>query len=132
MIKPLFLSLEDPDTSVVEHPYYAGDNYNRASGPNLIGADDDLGALLAFLREFQEPKSTLRVYAKELERLFLWSTHVQFINIASLKRDDLVTYRTFLQKPIPKKNWCSNKSPQLTSDGNINPNWRYFTKHCLM
>ncbi len=128
LIKPLFLSLEEPDTTLVDHPSMGGDHYNRTSMPNLIGADDDLGALLAFLREFQSQKSTLRVYAKELERLWLWCAYLQNVTIASLKRDDLVTYQAFLKKPTPEKMWCGSKLPRVTKDDHINPRWRVFYK----
>ncbi len=125
-IKPLFFSLASPDETVVDHLIIEGDNYNRTSGANLIGADDDVGAILGFLREFQDSKSTLLVYAKELERLFLWSTYTQKLNISSLKRDDLLAYQAFLKKPTPKKIWCGTKAPRLKKDGVLNTEWRVF------
>jgi site-specific recombinase XerD len=68
----------------------------------------------------------LRVYAKELERLFLWCNYVRGLNIASLKRDDLVAYQSFLKKPAPKKIWCGSKAPRCQKNGEINPEWRVF------
>ncbi len=128
-ISPLFITLENPWASVIEHHHVTSTNdYNRASGDNLIGADDDLGAALAFLREFQEPKSTLRVYAKELERLFLWCQHKHKISIANLKRDDLITYQTFLKNPVPTQVWCGSKAPRVNKDGSLNSKWRVFYK----
>lgn len=128
-ITPLFTSLANPWASVIEyHEVSSLSDYNRAPGDNLIGADDDLGAALAFLREFQEPKSTLRVYAKELERLFLWCHYKQKISVANLKRDDLITYQLFLKNPVPAQVWCGSKAPRANKDGSLNNKWRVFYK----
>lgn len=71
-ISPLFGNLAKPSVTLLEKWTLAGDDYNRASEKPLIAAQNDLEAALVFLNEFRDSPATLRVYAKELERLFLW------------------------------------------------------------
>ena len=127
-ISPLFGDLAKPAVSLLEKWTIDGGDYNRSSEKPLIAAQNDLEAALVFLNEFRDSPATLRVYAKELERLFLWCKIVPQLSIASLRREQLLAYQQFLQKPIPKKRWCGTKAPRLLFDGVINPAWRVFYK----
>lgn len=127
-ISPLFGDLAKPAVTLLEKWTLTGDDYNRSSEKPLIAAVNALEAALVFLNEFRDSPATLRVYAKELERLFLWCKVVPQVSIASLRREHLLAYQQFLQKPIPKKRWCGTKVPRLLFDGVINPAWRVFYK----
>ena len=127
-ISPLFGNLAKPATTLLEKWTNLGDDYNRSSEKPLIAAQNDLEAALVFLNEFRDSPATLRVYAKELECLFLWCKSVPQVSIASLRREQLLSYQQFLQKPVPKKRWCGTKVPCLLFDGVINLAWQVFYK----
>jgi hypothetical protein len=42
---------------------------------NSLGAGDDLGALRAWLKSYEESPATHRAYGKEVERFYLWCLH---------------------------------------------------------
>ncbi len=127
-ISPIFANLRYPAVNLLSDWHVGGDNYNRSPEKPLIAASNDLEAALAFLNEFRQPYSTLKVYAKEIERLLLWCQLEPQLNLASLKREHLRAYQEFIQKPKPKKLWCGTRASRLTKNGAINEKWRVFNK----
>lgn len=127
-IKPLFV-LTDSSSSmgkfIVE---FTDDDYNKKFGVTLIDAKNDADAISSFLHEFKDSPETLRSYAKEIERLLLWSIHVAKVNVSSLRRDHLIKYQEFLKNPLPKSPWCGPSVSRHTKSGAINENWRPFVK----
>jgi site-specific recombinase XerD len=104
------------------------DNYNKELSASLIDARTDAEAIATFLTEFKESPNTFRSYSKEVERLLLWCIHIGNVNIASLRRDHLLNYQSFLKAPTPKKYWCGPAVNRQTKDGSINARWRPFVK----
>lgn len=128
IVKPLFFINEDTNHIGEQLIQFAVDDYNKATGANLIDAKNDAEAISSFLNEFRESPLTLQSYAKEIERLLLWCIHVAKINISSLRRNHLIEYQEFVKNPQPKKIWCGSKAPRRLKNGSINPAWRAFSK----
>src|SRR3989338_7994603 len=126
MIKPLFLPVDKGFSINHLILQFAKDDYNKAMGKALIGADNDAEAIGIFLQEYKDSPETLRSYAKEVERLLLWCIHVAKVNISSLRRTHLQTYQEFLKNPVPVEIWCGPSVSRLKKDGAINENWRAF------
>ena len=94
---------------------------NRASRDRLqIEAANDTQAIDAFLSEYDQSPGTHRVYARECERLVLWSHHTLGKPISSLSRQDFEAYLGFLMDPQPAAMWCG---PKVRRD---KPEWRPF------
>src|SRR3989338_11370911 len=127
MIKPLFIPVDKGFSINHLILQFAKDDYNKAMGKALIGADNDAEAIGIFLQEYKDSPETLRSYAKEVERLLLWCIHVAKVNISSLRRNHLTEYQEFLKNPEPKKTWCGPSTARFKKDGSINPLWRCFT-----
>lgn len=125
-ITPLFLPIESSESMGKDIIQFATDNYNKAIGESLIDAKNDAQAISAFLSEFRESPLTLQAYAKEIERLLLWCSHIAHVNISSLRRNHLVEYQSFLKNPQPRKIWCGPKLARQLKDGSVNPAWRPF------
>ncbi len=105
-------------------------NRERHRG-QLIEADSDAAAVRRFLLEYQDSPETLRSYAKECERLLLWTRLVRNKPLSGLLRDDFDAYRLFLQ--APPVDWCS-RAPRPRRfgrghplAGQPNPDWRPFS-----
>ena len=129
MIKPLFLPVDKGFSINHLILQFAKDDYNKAMGKALIGADNDAEAIGIFLQEYKDSPETLRSYAKEVERLLLWCIHVAKVNISSLRRNHLTEYQEFLKNPEPKKLWCGPSAARFKKDGSINPLWRPFASN---
>jgi len=127
-ITPLFLPLDTSESMGKQIVTFASDDYNKSDGHALIDAKNDAEAISAFLREYRDSPETLRSYAKEVERLLLWCIHIGKVNISSLRRDHMVEYQAFLQKPEPVDQWCGPKAHRQRKDGSVNPNWKPFFK----
>jgi integrase len=80
---------------------------------------DDLAAILTFLNEYKESPNTLRNYARECERLLLW-TKDQDKTLADLGREDFDHYLSFLASPAPAERWCGPKRRRDSAE------WRPF------
>ncbi|EKD71722.1 MAG: integrase family protein [uncultured bacterium] len=125
-IQPLFILADNPEQMGKAIIRFTRDDYNKELGTALIDANDDAGAISAFLQEYKESPETLRSYAKEIERLLLWCIHIAKVNISSLRRDHLLAYQAFLKNPQPKKAWCGQNVGRQNKDSSINKNWRPF------
>ncbi len=85
--------------------------YNPHEHTNTLGAGDDYAAMAAFLRErTQRSRHTWRAYTKELERLTIWCQEKQLGPLSDLTRQDLLQYKSHLQK-IQPGNRQANKVP---------------------
>ncbi len=87
--------------------------------PNHLGAADDLQALQAWLKTYEESKPTHRAYAKEVERFYLWCLHERQKPLSSIDSMDCLAYREFLNNLPPA--WI-NPAPTPKLD----PAWRPF------
>lgn len=128
LILPLFefdLSLKSSDQELLT---INSAGYNKKCDVQLISAKDDLEAICSFLSEYEDSLGTLKNYIKEIENLLLWCIHIQKTAISDLRRDDLVSYQSFLKSPKPKKLWCGPSVARFKKDGSQNPNWRPFVK----
>jgi integrase/recombinase XerC len=76
--------------------------YNPHEHTNTLGATDDHAALSAFLRErTSRSRHTRRAYTKELERLVAWCQEQELGPLSDLTRQDLLKYKSHLQKIQP-------------------------------
>lgn len=93
---------------------------NRAPVGGLqIEAKDDIEAMRCFLAEYDR-SSSHRIYARECERLVLWSIHDRQKPVSSLSRQDFEDYLSFLAGPEPSQMWCGPKAPKESDQ------WRPF------
>lgn len=86
---------------------------------NSLGANDDLGAVRAWLESYEESPATHRAYSKEVERFVLWCLHVRRKPLSSLDATDCQAYRGFLAQ-VPEA-WIQRAT--LPRD---DPSWRPF------
>lgn len=94
----------------------------RKQVSDSIADYDDLSAVVDWLRAKRNAsQATLRSYAREAERLLLWSTLERGTALSKLTAGDLATYVAFLQSPEPRARWVGErKAPAST------PDWRPF------
>lgn len=71
-------------------------------------AQQDLSAILNFLRKYDGNKSTFENYKRETERLCQWSWLIAKKSILQLQRQDIENYLKFCQKP--PKSWIGTRS----------------------
>lgn len=77
----------------------AGRFANASPVTNTLGVADDAQAVALFLRErASRSPHTLRAYLAELRRLILWCDRHQLGPLSDLTRDNLLTYRTALER----------------------------------
>ncbi|MFM0303485.1 tyrosine-type recombinase/integrase [Paraburkholderia sediminicola] len=77
----------------------AGRFANASPVTNTLGVADDAQAVALFLRErASRSPHTLRAYLAELRRLILWCDRHQLGPLSDLTRDNLLTYRTSLER----------------------------------
>ena len=126
-IKPLFVMPNQAEQMSNELIIFNDDTSHELS-EMLIDAKNDAQAIAIFLKEYKDSPSTLKSYAKEIERLLLWCIHISKINITDMRREHLLDYQAFLKKPSPKKLWCGPSVAKRTKDGIINSSWRPFIK----
>ena len=89
------------------------DGVNRADPARLqIGARNDVEAIRCFLSEYDRSPGTHRIYARECERLMLWSLIECGKPLSSLNRQDFEGYLNFLADPQPAQLWCGRKAPR--------------------
>mgnify|MGYP001500616716 CR=1 FL=1 len=95
---------------------------NRSAGlPSKIEANNDLQAVRAWYKRFEDVPRTHDVYRREAERLMLWAVLQQRKPLSSLSHEDFMAYEEFLKNPQPAKMWISElKLPRA------NPNWKPF------
>ena len=96
----LFPSLTPPNTLT---PLHHGQ-------PRLITAENDIDAVLTWLREYEDSPHTFASYRKEAERLWLWAVQHQGKALSSLTREDLLAYEAFLANPAP--DWIDPRRPK--------------------
>ncbi|NYS43908.1 site-specific integrase [Halomonas zhaodongensis] len=85
----------------------------------LIDAKNDVEAVAAWLREYQDSPQTLKSYRREAERLLLWlSSHNQ--SLCDMNREMLRQYEAFLEDPQPAEQWVGVSKPRHHSQ------WRPF------
>ena len=130
-IKPLFLSAATDSEHMGQAINHLASNNatDKKSGARvLINAKTDAEAIAAFLQSYKDSPETIKVYAKELERLLLWCIHIAKMSISDLRCEDLTAYQKFMKKPEPKKTWCGPIAPRRTKDLSLNSAWRPFVK----
>lgn len=93
----------------------------RTTGPNTLGADDDLSAIRAFVVR-RASEHTRRTYEREIQRLWYWAMYVRDLPISSLLYEDYLAFRSFLADPQPAEFWIG--PPVKRSD----PRWRPFIR----
>ena len=72
---------------------------------NLIGANNDIEAIMSWLEEFQDSTHTHRTYQKESLRFLLW-VHSKSLTLKLLQKQHIHLYRNFLANPTPHEMWC--------------------------
>jgi integrase len=97
---------------------------NRAPVAGLqLKAETDYDAAQCFLAEYDSSPGTLRIYQREVERLFLWAWSECGKPVSSLNRQDFEGYLNFLADPQPANIWCGTKARRESVD------WRPFELH---
>ena len=91
--------------------------------PRQIGADTDVAAILAWLANFVDKRTTFDAYRKEAERLLLWSVVQRGKPLSSLTHEDWLAYRAFLANPSPRERWVSEQNRRHPRS---DPQWRPF------
>jgi integrase/recombinase XerC len=90
--------------------------YNPHEHTNTLGASDDYAALSAFLRErTSRSMHTWRAYTKELERLVAWCQEQNLGPLSDLTRQDLLKYKSHLQKMQPSSRPQTQDGPMSQS-----------------
>lgn len=89
--------------------------------PRLITAENDIDAVLTWLREYEDSPHTFASYRKETERFLMWMAE-QKRTLSQLSRNDLMDFERFLANPQPAERWIG---PAVARH---HPNWRPFTK----
>lgn len=78
--------------------------HNPHEHTNTLGARDDYTALSTFLRErTSRSRHTWRAYTKELERLVAWCQEQDLGPLSDLTRQDLLKYKSHLQRMQPER-----------------------------
>jgi hypothetical protein len=72
---------------------------NRGWDFAFVRAEHDLAAVHAYLNRYRDRPSTLRAYARELERVVLWLVIVRGVALSSMTAKDCGAYKDFLKKP---------------------------------
>lgn len=91
----------------------------RSPGPNTLGANDDLAAILKWLNEHRDSPRTFETYRGISERFYLWTVHVKRKPMSSLVAEDFKEYRAFLAAPPTE--WIQHR--RVTRDSS---DWRPF------
>jgi site-specific recombinase XerC len=105
---------------------------NRAPSGKMIDAEDDLGAVRAWLALRSEGSHTHRIYRKEAERFLLWAVVERGKALSSLNAEDATAYRDFLSAldptsnlpwsgALPRAAWLGSRQAARGS-----PEWRPF------
>ncbi|MGF6444654.1 tyrosine-type recombinase/integrase [Paraburkholderia youngii] len=95
--------------------------YNRAPTGMCMLADahNDVGAITAWLRNYDEVPRTRRSYTREIERFYAWLAILQNKGLASVSTHDVWDYDQFLKAPRP--DWCGKRYGRRSTD-----DWRPF------
>ncbi|MCX8514469.1 MAG: tyrosine-type recombinase/integrase [Burkholderiales bacterium] len=86
-----------------------------------IGANNDIDAIKIWLKEFIASPNTFISYRQCAERFIMWAI-AQRHTLATIKREDIMSYQSFLNDPSPAEIWCG---PAVSRQ---NKNWRPFVK----
>ncbi len=87
---------------------------NRFEGAPDINASNDMEAIGRWLASFDDSPQTRRAYAREAERVLLWSVKERGVPMSSLRVDDLQAYFDFLRSP-PRRWVESGRAPRTSS-----------------
>jgi len=90
-----------------------------AQGRCLIDAENDAQAASAWVHDKGTSPATFKAYRKEIERFFWWLVKIQYKSFATVSREDVAAYRSFLEAPPPS--WIA---PASTRRGSLS--WRPF------
>lgn len=74
-----------------------------------IRAHNDVEALERWLDEYFDKATTFRSYKKEGERFLVWCALERKVKLATLSREDVEAYISFLKNPQPYEKWCGPK-----------------------
>lgn len=77
----------------------------------LIDAKNDVEAVAAWLREYQDSHQTLKSYRREAERLLFWLAS-QNNSLCDMNREMLRHYEAFLEDPQPAEQWVGPTKPR--------------------
>lgn len=91
---------------------------------NQLGVEHDVAAVFAWIADRAASPKTKRVFLAEARRLYWWLLERARKPLSSLTRDDLMSYRDFLQDP--GRACMGRKVAFLLRDGAVNPAWRPF------
>jgi site-specific recombinase XerD len=101
--------------------------FDKLSNDSIIN-QNDLGAILEYLKQYDGNKATFDAYRREIERLLQWSWLIAKKSIFDLKRQDIQEYIEFCLNP--PKSWIGTKRVSRFSERNgtriPNPKWRPF------
>lgn len=130
---PLSANLAEIDARLirlhdVDTPRHGGSTSNTKANQS-ISADNDIDAVLIWLKECRDAPHTQRTYRKEAERFLRWcflSGH----SIKDVKREDFDAYEQFLKAPSPPEWWIVQPSREGAKPRSLprrHENWRPFT-----
>lgn len=74
----------------------------RSTGPNTLGAEDDLAAVQAWLARHATSPETYRTYFHAIEVFYLWCLWERRAPLSSLVEQDLQAFRAFVAAPPPE------------------------------
>lgn len=121
MIKYLFSSSKNYHEIINNLPTLSGDNYNRPNNPSISGFYSDAESIVGFLSMHSECRSTLTLYATNIEKFMLWCIHNCPVNFHSIRASQIMDYKVFLQSDKTEE-WIG--PPQDKKSGN----WKPFCK----
>jgi len=101
--------------------------FDKSSTDSIVN-QNDLSAILEYLKQYDGNKATFDAYRREIERLLQWSRLIAKKSIFDLKRQDIQEYIEFCLNP--PKSWISTKRvPRFIERNGMrmpNPKWRPF------
>jgi site-specific recombinase XerD len=91
----------------------------RSKQSSSISATNDIDAIKIWLNEFSASPNTFISYRQCAERFVMWAMSQQ-LTLNTIKREDIMTYQSFLANPQPNNIWCG---PAVSRQ---NKNWKPF------
>lgn len=80
----------------------------RVNGPNVLGAKNDVDAILGWLQRYRKSARTFASYSLAVERFYLWCIMERRVALSSLVEGDLLAYSDFLS--APPAHWVQERS----------------------
>ena len=132
MTKKFFLNTVFDSLEYIENPFklkkFDTAFFFEANTTPIENSEIDYEYAWKFLYSYNGSTATFNAYRREIERILLWSWHIQLTSILNLRREDIEAYMAFCVSP--PEHWIGLKNVarfKLKHGERIqNPDWRPF------